>query len=554
MSDHEFEKQVHQKLEELKLRPSDTVWMEVEKNIRQDKRRRRFLWLWIPGIFIFLTTSAYLLYRYTNNQPATIAQAVPVLSNQTIAESSTNSTQTTTPIQPASQNNLPASGNAATRSLPQTQETKAASVTAVPTDQQPAIAVTSTNATNRKETIGFHNKKAVHKPQTAYDLEMGSFVSRPNKVNTHKKSGNRKRDAVQPVAVNHSENVQQPLMATTEAAQQEQHELTATVPAKAIEAERSIVTNKAAVTPFNTQSLLLAPDSAGSHTATATPIQRNRPSLWHWGVVTDAGYSRISENKLFQLRGLLGKDKYLAEDLSARSDVPGTNSSAFINYQGSSTSAAASKKTASPIQADFSFSAGVFVQRTLSPRLKLSLGLEYSYMSVNTQVGQKVDAPIVVNMGTSMVDTVRQYYKIPGYEGSGVNGSNYQSTFYSQTYRYRFHYIEIPLTVNWQVNKGRRLPPIVFEGGVSYARLLTVNALHYEGIKGVYYQNDDLFNKTQFNFLTGLSVGLLQRSKHPIWIGPTLRYSLNGLVKKEVSTGQYLWSTGISVKMSLGRL
>ena len=45
MSDHEFEKQVHQKLQELKLRPSDTVWMEVEKNIRQHKRRRRFLQL-----------------------------------------------------------------------------------------------------------------------------------------------------------------------------------------------------------------------------------------------------------------------------------------------------------------------------------------------------------------------------------------------------------------------------------------------------------------------------------------------------------------------------
>ena len=66
MSDHEFEKQVHQKLEELKLRPSDTVWMEVEKNIRQHKHRRRFLWLWSAALLVALTTSGVVLYHFTS--------------------------------------------------------------------------------------------------------------------------------------------------------------------------------------------------------------------------------------------------------------------------------------------------------------------------------------------------------------------------------------------------------------------------------------------------------------------------------------------------------
>jgi hypothetical protein len=108
--------------------------------------------------------------------------------------------------------------------------------------------------------------------------------------------------------------------------------------------------------------------------------------------------------------------------------------------------------------------------------------------------------------------------------------------------------------VNWQINKGRSLPPVVFEGGVSISRLLSVNALHFEDLKGVYYQDNGLFNKTQFNFVTGLSVGLFQKSKHPIWVGPNLRYALNGMVKKDISTRQYLWSTGISVKILLGKL
>ncbi|HEY1200585.1 MAG TPA: outer membrane beta-barrel protein, partial [Niastella sp.] len=145
------------------------------------------------------------------------------------------------------------------------------------------------------------------------------------------------------------------------------------------------------------------------------------------------------------------------------------------------------------------------------------------------------------------IDTLRGTY-------ASVQGQGTGQVYYSQKKRYRFHYIEVPVLLNWQINKGRRLPPIVFEGGVSIGRMFSADALHYEGVKGVYYEDNSLFNKTQFNFVTGLSVGLMQKSKHPIWIGPDLRYSLNGLVKKDISKGQYIWSTGISFKMLLGRL
>jgi hypothetical protein len=203
------------------------------------------------------------------------------------------------------------------------------------------------------------------------------------------------------------------------------------------------------------------------------------------------------------------------------------------------------------------------VQRALSPRLKVSLGVQYTYMSVNTQVGQKVNAPLIIDTDSSSSKVVQEYYKLPGYVSvtadPAINGitAGYQAQgqkYVSDKHRYRFQYIEIPLMVNWQINKGRRLPPVMLEGGVSISRLLSVDALHFEGIKGVYYEDKSLFNKTQFNFVTGLSVGLLQKSKHPLWIGPNLRYALNGLVKREVSTGQYMWSAGISVKMLLGRL
>jgi hypothetical protein len=583
MSDHEFEKQVHQKLEELKLRPSDTVWMEVERNIRQHKRRRRFLWLWSAALLVSLTTSGIILYNYINRTENTVemAKATPAtLSNTsttTLSPNSTNSPNSSntntqaSPIQPEP-------GNAASVPANETNNTLQPSAPSIPSkeskqpgeippaapetrlattgsnERKPANAITSHT---QKETIGNKENVEGKKGKTTREYNRNAQTGSAYLGYSHERNANktkrvspvskRKETAPETIAIIGAEPTEQP------------DALTATMPALVHEAE-PITTNKAATDPFNNKTfMLLTPDSANVNAVAAMPIQRKTPSLWHWGVKADAGYSRISVSKLFQLRGLLSTEKSYAEDLAARSYSSPNNIStgnSLINV----TAAAAPVKNASPIQADFAASAGVFVQRTLTSRLKISIGLEYSYMTANTQIGKKYDSSITVNIGTSSVKIVPKYYDSPGYidEVSG-GATNFQSqgsgrVYYSQKQRYRFHYIEIPVMLNWQINKGRRLPPLVFDGGVSIGRLFSVDALHYEGIKGVYYEDNGLFNKTQFNFVTGLSVGLLQRSRHPIWVGPDLRYSLNGLVKKDVSSGQYLWSTGISIKMLLGRL
>jgi cytoskeletal protein RodZ len=584
MSDHEFEKQVQQKLGELKLRPSDAVWMEVEKNIRDKKRRRRFLWFWSAALLVALTTSGLVLYHYTGRSEKTVAagnttpaaSASTSSSNQKTNTVSPNSTNTqASPIQPNASSAPAASGNETgnTSTIAQHQsaipdksgqagneqgnEIPPAEATVpngnkgtyspstgepVPTAREgrgEASTIPLTVKDNSKETVKNNNKK-LHK--------------KGNIVNTGKKK-------TMPAVTNepHITIPEDESDLTIIEATQQPDILTAAVPVLAAHSLDPISTNKAAPEPFSNMPLnALMPDSAASANAMAAmPIQRKTPSLWHWGVKADAGYSRISVSKLFQLKGLLGTEKSYAEDLSARSySSPASGNSQFLNVQASTTPV----KVASPIQPDFSASAGVFIQRTLSPRLKVSVGVEYSYMSVNTGVGKSFDSSIAVNIGTNSLKVVNRFYESPGYIDTvrgtyaSFQGQGSGRVYYSRKHRYRFHYIEIPVLLNWQINEGKRLPPIVFEGGVSIGRLFSADALHYEGVKGVYYEDNSLFNKTQFNFVTGLNVGLLQKSKHPIWIGPDLRYSLNGLVKKEVSTGQYMWSTGISFKMLLGRL
>ena len=62
MSDHNFEKQIQQKLNELKIPPAERVWSAVEAEIRKDKRRRRGLIIF-PFLLLLLAGGGYFVYQ-----------------------------------------------------------------------------------------------------------------------------------------------------------------------------------------------------------------------------------------------------------------------------------------------------------------------------------------------------------------------------------------------------------------------------------------------------------------------------------------------------------
>lgn len=62
---NEFEKQVQQKMEELKLVPSDPVWQKVEMQIRRKKDRRRLIF-WIPLLVALLGGGLWMGIDYSS--------------------------------------------------------------------------------------------------------------------------------------------------------------------------------------------------------------------------------------------------------------------------------------------------------------------------------------------------------------------------------------------------------------------------------------------------------------------------------------------------------
>ena len=66
MQENEFEKQVQQKMDELKLHPSDAVWTKIEAQIKKEKRRRWML-IFLPVILIGSLYGGYVLLNRNNS-------------------------------------------------------------------------------------------------------------------------------------------------------------------------------------------------------------------------------------------------------------------------------------------------------------------------------------------------------------------------------------------------------------------------------------------------------------------------------------------------------
>src|SRR4051812_18269910 len=68
---NEFEKQVREKMEELKLVPSDPVWQKVEEQIRKKREKRRFFFFILPTTVLLVATGWWLIATNSHSSPTT---------------------------------------------------------------------------------------------------------------------------------------------------------------------------------------------------------------------------------------------------------------------------------------------------------------------------------------------------------------------------------------------------------------------------------------------------------------------------------------------------
>ena len=528
MSDHNFEKQIQQKLDELKIPPADRVWSSVEAQIRKDKRRRRGL-IFFPLFLLLIGGGGYFVFQnYLSSTTHSISKSTSTKTtpdhtapdnnnpdNNPNAAQKTNPPQGREPAQPvADVTKQPDTKNAPGRETVGRNEFDNKTSQQVDPDKQNAGNVLKP----RQQTIKVTKEKEPVLAKRNNNRTVTVGIKRPQKVVTNIPSGD--------VAGQNKNLPDEGTLVKEDVAKNQQ--INPDAEPRVDKVVDAVENNKA----DSAKDVVIVPtapiDSAASLTTAGQKKAAGKKlkTTWKWGLAGSAGISNLNEGGFFDgiFDGILGVEKAMVADVSPVNNTQSNVGPTAVVYR------------PSEIRKGFSFSLGAFVQKNLTKRIAISTGLQYRFYSNHIQVGNRIDSFAMVQNAFGS-QNINQYYRaapIP------------------TTHRYtnRFHFVELPVSGHLQLNKGNRLP-ISWNAGVSLSYLVSTNMLHFDSRTGLYYKDNDLLNRLQAGMSTGFAVTLLNASRVSIQLGPQLQYHFTDLMKQKVSDDKHLFYFGLNSRVFL---
>ncbi len=488
MHENKFEKQVQEKMEELQFAPSEAVWENVDKKInKNEKRRRPVFWLFFLTGLVFLGVGFLFSVNKNSTYIHTNVRQQKQMGNPQ-DEQSVNKNEKVITDKKNENDDTKKSDKEITKDG--TKENK------VPSDnpfenqkQQRALSQFSQNSRrtlNRKRrgtSLASESGK-----EKNYINEPMIFDKQMNNLPEHFSNSKKSSETIVENNLPSADKI----------------ELN---PDKSNAFDSSVNKKKIDITKSASQKN----DSASDVNTAQNKKQQKKVSAWQIGFTGGVGISNINQS--------LFKSTYVT-------NLSSYNPATSVTSTGSTTINSPSK-----ISPGFSFTAGFFVSKHLSKRVSFSGGISYQYYSTKIKVGHSVDSIIYVySYGASTPAA-----QTGGYYHNG--SSNEYSNFY--------HFIELPLTLNFQLNKSLKLP-VVWESGFSTSYLVGSNALHFDPVTNVYYKNNSLFNKLQINATTAMMVDFhIQKSE--LQLGPQLEYGLTHILNKNTGNPEHLFYTGLKV-------
>jgi len=175
------------------------------------------------------------------------------------------------------------------------------------------------------------------------------------------------------------------------------------------------------------------------------------------------------------------------------------------------------------------FKVGIVGELNVSKKSSVSAGLGYAYYSNRIKTGSYKDSSLVLRTMTAQSVALNSYY-----QGSQV-----------MEYTNHYHFIQLPVNYQLQLNKGVKLP-LIWSIGIAPAYLFSTDALIYDTARGgIHYKNNDAFNKFHFNINTGLSFRFGKTNKMQWSLGPELSMDMTGLMK-DADQKRYFMYGGIT--------
>ncbi len=452
MQKADFEKNVQQKMQELRFQPSQEVWKRVEAGIATERRRRPVVFWFLFAGLLLAGGSFYFISTRSNKN---------IVGNKT--------------QQPG-------------QAIAEKQETK--------TETQG----TSTGAASEHASTSIQNKKPVTNSEASTIDQTKSQAERTN--NRH--------DQILPLkptenTANNFPEKQDLRSDYYDGAETYSNERALHIATPIAQRHQIAVTNinldQLNAEPENNPLLSTIPAVATS-SKSSSPIKETN---WQFGISAAGGVSDLGEQ--------------LLQSASA--------ANLYFDPLQTAGGGTVPHPKPSDVQKGVSFSFGVFANKTLGKKWKLGLGLGYQYFSNTIKVGERVDSAAFVNQNNFSLDRVNQYYKSAG----------------NDPYHNQYHFISVPVNMQWQFAR-----QFTWENGLIVSRMIKTNALHYDGVSGRYYEDDELFNKYQLSASTAV---LFAFHKNKIQLGPQLQYAFTNLMQTGTGNPKHLRSVSIKANIEL---
>jgi Outer membrane protein beta-barrel domain len=504
MYNSEFEKQVQEKMEGLKMAPSDELWSRIEKELPVKPRRKKYVLLLLlllaGSILVWVLSSVY------NKQEGDITQS----GKTQRADDNTNSKDASAPQQAEKNdstsglNNLPNAGPVQPVSN---------------NDGKPAA---PTNGTDKPLTVNIDDADGKNITKQI-NTKVTPDATRP----------------VKPLAEGISNDVNANLADGKRPKRKSTGKIRTT-----ISTEAGSVTNNESMPPLIEQALApAAPFTAHTIRVQAAVLNTSllpgkeitvlpavvstaaksytkaSKSKWEYGINVSAGLSTQVTNPFY-----FGTSE---RNVFSQAGGGGPMPSALDS----------SSRGSSNARSSIAFEAGFYIRRPVNKRWTIQTGLSYAYFSYTSRVGQRVDsaARYYVNGVQMFADN---YFRPVSFTNNMVGNAE-------QNYTNRVHLLQIPFEAQLSLGKKKQWALI---GGLSAGYLLGSNALVYRYDLPAYFTTSQVFNKLMLSLHTG--IGYTNRVGYPFSVGLRFSYGASTFVKKSIND-QHLVSSQLFIGIPL---
>lgn len=496
MPENEFEKKISSEMQGLKFKPSEHVWLRVEERIKTKRKRRVF-------VIIFLFAGIALL-GYWQRSNLFDGQKNDIAKN--VQKNTSAEKQKEENSESANEINNSTATNQST-GITKPEETKIA------TDKIADDKLKYEKSEADKKGISI-SKKETTKPSKnkSNNFEKQGLVKNNKKNNKHGASAtivaanSKKKNSV-------VDDLSEDLITTPETNSKSND-----VNQTEVNPVENKIDSVQAVSNKQEQNATTKPDTllkADPTKATASPVVKKEapPKKWKWGFHITPGISSLNDNAV---------------------SFHGSNFADYFSYQSPANSGAAPpRQEPSDVKAGFALQVGAFAQRQLSSRTGLSFGLQYGYYSNVLHLGNRVSSS---QLSFAYNRNANQVYN------AGSDTIKYTNSY---------HFAELPILFQWQLNKNKT-KPLIWSTGITVGQLITSNAVMYDtAFNGVYYKNKSQLNKTQFSLTTGFS-WTIANGKQLQWnLGPVADIHLTRLVDNPFENKSYLFFVGLRTGLLL---